>query len=155
MKLAEALALRADAKTRLAELHQRVIRNAKVQEGDEPGESPSSLLAQLEQAADDLTRLIRQINRTNSATALATTGDGPTLSDALAERDVLALRQAAYRDLAAAATVAHDRYSKSEIRFRSVVNVAEIQKRADDLARDRRELDTKIQEANWRVDLIE
>jgi hypothetical protein len=95
---------------------------------------------------------VQRINATNAATQLE---PGMTLSDALASRDALKSRHTIYSGLAEAAVVTQDRYSKSEVRFRSTVNVAEIQKRADSLAVECRIIDTKIQEANWRTDLRE
>lgn len=152
MKLAEALILRADAQKRIEQLKQRLLRNAKVQDGDKPAENPVELIAELDRIAADLTGLIQQINRTNAATTLA---DGATVSDALARRDVLAKQHAVYRDLAATATVDQTRYSRSEVKFVSTVDVAAIQRRADDLARRHRELDAAIQATNWSVDLLE
>jgi hypothetical protein len=35
------------------------------------------------------------------------------------------------------------------------IDVSAIQQRADDLAREHRDLDTRIQEANWRTDLVD
>lgn len=152
MKLAEALILRADSNKRSEQLKQRLLRNAKVQEGNQPSEDPQALIVELERVTDELQRLIQQINRTNSITFLE---ESTTLSDALAVRDILKLKHNVYQSLAQAAVVMQDRYSKSEVKFTSVVNVADIQKRADDLARQHRELDTKIQEANWRTDMLE
>jgi hypothetical protein len=152
MKLAEALILRADAQKRIEQVKVRLLRNAKVQEGDAPAENPRDLIQELEGVAAELTRLIRQINRTNTQTALA---DGTTVSDALALRDVLGKQYAVYRDLAATATVDQTRYSRSEVKFVSTVDVAAIQRRADDLARQHRELDATIQAANWATDLVE
>jgi hypothetical protein len=68
---------------------------------------------------------------------------------------VLAKQHAVYRDLAATATVDQTRYSRSEVKFVSTVDVAAIQRRADDLARRYRELDATIQATNWSVDLLE
>jgi hypothetical protein len=152
MKLAEALILRADCQKRMEQLKQRLLRSAKVQEGNEPAEEPKALLAELEKVSAELQGLIQRINRTNSATAF---GSGMVLADALAVRDVLKLKQAAYRDLAQAAVVTQDRFTKSEIKFRSTVNIAEVQKIADGLAVEHRELDARIQEANWRTELLE
>lgn len=152
MRLAEALILRADAQKRLDQLKQRLLRNAKVQEGDAPAENPVDLIAEVDRVATDLTRLIQQINRTNAASALT---DGTTVSDALARRDVLARLHAVYRDLAATATVDQTRYSRSEVKFVSTVDVAATQRRADDLARQHRELDAAIQATNWSLDLLE
>jgi hypothetical protein len=152
MKLAEALILRADYQKRLNELRFRLVRSAKVQEGDKPAENPQMLLAELERVAAELERLIQNINRTNSVSEL---GQDGTLTDALATRDLLRAKQDIYRDLASTATVTQGRVSRSEIKFQSTVDVAEVQKRADKLAVAHRELDTRIQEANWRLELIE
>jgi hypothetical protein len=152
MKLAEALVLRADYQKRLAQLKQRMLLNAKVQEGDQPAENPQALMDELERVAGELVTLIQQINRTNSVTELEA---GLTLSDALAVRDALRMRHTAYRELAQNATVTQTRYSRSEVRFESTVDIAAIQRRADQLAQDYRELDTRIQAANWLTDLVE
>jgi hypothetical protein len=152
MKLAEALILRADQHKRLEQLKQRLLTNAKVQEGDAPAEDPAALLAEFERIAEAFETSIRTINRTNTTTRL---DDSMTLTDALARRDVLRARHAAYRALAEAAVSTGGRYSRSEIKMVSTVNVADMQRRADELARAYRDLDTRIQEANWRVDLLE
>ena len=150
MKLAEALILRADTQKRIEQLKQRLLRNAKVQEGDKPAENPQALLAELEQATTDLTGLVQRINRTNSATEVEA---GQSLSDALAVRDTLALKHGIYKNLAAEGTVTQSRYSASEVKFSSTVDVAAIQREANDLAQQHRELDTKIQAINWQVEL--
>lgn len=152
MKLAEALILRADYQKRLEQLKQRLVRNAKVQEGDTPAENPQELLEEFERLAGDLQTLIQRINKTNARTEVE---PGVSLTDLLAVRDVLALKQPAYRDLAQAATITQDRYSKSEVKFKSTVSVAQTQKQADELAREYRELDSRVQEANWRTDLLD
>ena len=152
MKLAEALIRRADTQKRIEQLRHRLNRNAKVQEGDQPAEDPKALLNELEQATTQLTRLIQQINRTNAATEF---DSELTLSDALAVRDILKLKHSIYSSLATEATVTLSRYTKSEVKFYGTVEVAAIQQEANELARAHRELDTKIQEANWRVELME
>ncbi|MCE7895065.1 MAG: hypothetical protein DYH12_36055 [Sorangiineae bacterium PRO1] len=151
MKLAEALVQRADAQKRLEQLKQRLLRNAKVQEGDKPAEDPARLLTEFEAVAKEFTTLIQRINRTNAKAAFMKS----TLTDALAVRDVLRLRESAYRELAQAASITQGRATKSEVKFRSTVVVSRIQKEADALAREIRELDARIQEANWRIDLVD
>ncbi len=150
MKLAEALILRADAQKRIDQLKHRLLRNAKVQEGDQPAENPQALLAELEQVATDLTGLVQRINRTNAANEVEA---GQSLSDALAVRDTLATRHSIYKNLASEATVTQNRYSASEVKFSSTVDVATIQREANNLAQQHRELDTKIQALNWQVEL--
>ena len=151
-KLAEALILRADYQKRIDQLRQRAIRFAKVQEGDEPAENPAAIADEIERLATDLVVLIQRINRTNAATRL---DDEGTIADAIARRDGLRLRHNFYTGLAEAAVAKQDRFTKSEVRFISTVDVGATQRRADNLAREYRELDTRLQAANWQVDLLD
>ena len=152
MKLAEALIARAGAKRRMEELKVRITRNAKTQEGDAVAEEPMALIAEYERTATQMLDLIQRINATNASTALDET---MTIADAIARRDVLKMRQKVYSDLAAEATPTHSRYTRSEVRFVTTVAVADIQKQADTLAREGRELDARLQAANWMVDMKE
>lgn len=152
MKLAEALARRADIQTRVTEVRSRLTQVARVQEGEQPAEDPQELLGQLEQLIGELAPLIVRINRTNMATKL---GDGRSLMEALAERDALQLRYGALDAVADAAVQTISRYSRSEIKTVATVSVAALRKQTDEIARQRRELDTQVQAANWTVDLIE
>ena len=152
MKLAEALILRADCQKRIQQLETRLINNAMVQDGETPAENPSQLRSELEDISEQLLLLIKRINRTNS---LNQVDEGLTFSDALANRDILHLKHGIYRNLAQAATVTQTRHSKSEVKFNSTVDVKEIQEVASRLAQEHRQLDARIQEANWRVELLE
>jgi hypothetical protein len=152
MKLAEALILRADAQKRIEQLKQRLLSNAKVQEGDKPSENPADLINELEDLATELTSLIQKINRTNVNTFLE---PGVTIADALARRDILKLKHGLYRALAQEATITRGRFMRSEIKFISTVNVADVQQTADRLAKEHRELDAAIQAINWSTELIE
>ncbi len=101
MKLAEALIARADAQKRLAQLRSRISSSAKHQEGDDPSEDPNALIREAEDVASDLNVLIQRINRTNARTSF----DGTrTLTDALADRDVLLIRRKIYAEAAEAAS---------------------------------------------------
>lgn len=144
--------LRADCQKRIAELRRRLIDSAKVQEGEAPPEDPQPLLAEIEQVAAEMLSLIQRINRTNSATAFSA---GKTLTDALAERDVLYVRRKNFEDLAEASTVRQDRYSRSEVKFQSTFDVATVRRRMDDISKQARQLDMKIQELNWTTELVE
>ena len=150
MKLAEALVLRADGQKRIEQLQQRLIQNAKVQAGDQPAENPEILQQELEQLAQELVLLIQRINRTNSRTELEA---GMSIADALAARDVTKLKSDIYRNLAQAAIVKQDRQTKSEIKFQSTIQVAEVQRKADQLAKEHRQLDTRVQQANRQTEL--
>ncbi len=51
MKIAEALALRSDIQKHLEQLKQRLVKNARIQEGDTPAEDPVELQSELEKSA--------------------------------------------------------------------------------------------------------
>ncbi len=151
MKLAEALMERADRKRKLNELKDRIIRNAKFQEGDTPPEDPVILLDEYERVAFEFEELIIQINKTNNELCLA---DGMSMVDALAKRDLLKIKHTLYKSLALEATPKQDRYSKKEIKFISAVSVKDTQKTADVIAKEYRLLDSLIQQSNWNNDLV-
>jgi Family of unknown function (DUF6847) len=152
MKLAEALILRGDCQKRIAQLKSRLLTNAKVQEGDAPAESPQDLLAELERTSSELVDLIKRINKTNSTAVFS---GQRTISDALAERDVILMRHSVYRDLAQTAAFSQARLTRSEVKYISTIDVAEIQKRADEFSKNYRDLDARIQELNWQTELVE
>ena len=150
MKIGEALTLRSQLQTRFQLLRERLKASAMVQEGEQPPEEPSALLAELEGVATDLESLIARINKTNIATRLS---DGRTLTDALARRDHLGLLQSALHQVAETASAAQTRYGRAELRIVRTVDVGALRQRADELAKERRELDASIQEANWQTKL--
>lgn len=152
MKLAEALIKRADLQKRIEQLRARLSRNVKVQEGDAPAEDPDKLLDELENLISELEILIRRINKTNSKTQF---DDARTITDILAERDSLLLKRTIYGDIVETASIKQDRYTRSEVKFKSTINVSEIQKEIDSLSKQHRELDADIQRTNWNVDLID
>ena len=151
MKLAEALILRADCQKKVEQLRQRLVKVAKVQEGENASENPEVLLAELEENITQLTELIQKINCTNTQVELEV---GVTLCDSLARRDTLGLKRSVYSSLLEAASSPYNRYSRSEIKYVSTINIAEVQNRIDQLAKQYRELDTKIQAANWDTELV-
>jgi hypothetical protein len=152
MKLAEALVLRADLQKRIAQLRERLRQSALVQEGEQPPENPEQLLGELDQLLNQLGVMIARINRTNMQVHLP---EGEVLSDALARRDMLSLRYSIITALAEAAANRIERYGRSEIRKISTVDVAALRRQLDEIARQRRELDTSIQATNWTVDVVE
>jgi hypothetical protein len=155
MKLAEALAERADAQKRFEQLRSRVAASARFQEGEEPAEDAATLLVEAEAVLGRHEELIRRINRTNAAASL---DDEVTITDAIARRDVLRLRHALLASAADAASGRSDgayRQLRSELRQVSALPVGELRARADEVAKEHRELDTRIQKRNWEVDLVE
>ena len=149
MKLAEALNLRADLQQRVARMKERLSNNVKVQEGDEPAERPEALFAELEADLTQLEKLIVRINNTNRDTVW----EGRTLMELIAAKDVLSLHLSVLRDTLESANVRSDRFSRNEIKFVRTVDVSELQKRVDALSKEIRELDAKLQQANWTTEL--
>ena len=135
---------------RIASVKERLLDNAKVQEGDKPAETPTTLIKELNQLLVEMERLIRQINKTNAQTYT----DGISLSDMLAKRDVLGYKISILRSVLKEASCRTDRYSNTEIRILSTINISEQQKEVDNLSMQYRVLDTKIQGLNWTTELL-
>lgn len=152
MKLAEALILRTDYQKRIEQLKNRLVQNAKIQEGELPNEDPKELQKELTNLLSQLNRLIKSINRTNFQTAFE---ENQSLGDALTERELLGQERKIYSELLEQTSLRHDRYSRSEIKFVTTINVRETQNYVDELSRKYRLFDTKIQELNWRTNLVE
>lgn len=151
MKLAEALAERSDCQNRIEEIRKRLIRSARVQEGEQPAEDTAELLAEAERVYVRMLELVSAVNRTNSKT---TFDEKRSISDAIAERDVVGKRRDFLAGIADAASTRQDRYSKSEVRFVATVSIGKLQAEVDQLAKRYRELDTRLQELNWKAELI-
>lgn len=150
MKLASALSERADIQRRLSELSERLANNAKVQEGDSPAEDPQALLSEMDSMIARLETLIYRINMTNSKVG----SDGVSMTMLLARRDCMKKRLAMLRGFLDCASSKVERYSRAEIAVRSTVDVAALQKQADGISKQLRELDEKIQELNWTTELL-
>lgn len=154
MRVAEALALRADAQRRFEQLKARAQRSARYQEGEEPAEDAAALLREAEECLVELEDLMRRINHTNANTTL---GAG-TVTDALAARDVLHLRHSllsSVADAASGASSQRPRQLRSELREIAALPVDELRTTADATAKEARELDMQIQQRNWEVDVVD
>ncbi|NKF31261.1 DIP1984 family protein, partial [Pseudomonas sp. BGM005] len=128
--------------------------NARYQEGEEPAEDAAALLVEADADLARLRDLIRRINATNSRLDMGADG---TMTDALAARDVLRLRHSLLVDAAAAASGASTvfRQMRSELRQLAALPVADLRAQADAAAKELRELDNRIQQANWTHELEE
>jgi hypothetical protein len=150
MKLAEALLLRADLQKKLASLQARSQKFAVVQEGERPAEDPNDLLRQVEAVCGELQQLVFAINRANLQSTIKT---GQTLTESLARRDTLVLRHRAVQGVVDVCAKPPERYGVKEIRWVAAVDVAALQRQADELGKQIRELNAAIQEAGWQVEL--
>ena len=151
MKLAQALILRSDTQKRIEQLKVRLLSNAKTQENESPSEDPKLLLKELDKLTSELFTLICSINLTNSSAKF----DSMSLTEMIAKKDALVLKANVLREFATSASQKVDLYSNSEIKILSTVDVSALQKQVDVLSKEIRELEMKLQEANWAVDLVE
>ena len=149
MKLAEALAIRKDTQKRIEQLKSRILNNVRVQEGDEPSESPSELMKELDSCLNELQSLVYLINKTN----MHTVSDGKTLTQLMAEKDILGMRVNALRDVFNKASESQDRYSRSEIKMVTTIDIKPLGRQIDKLSKELRELDIKIEGLNFITDL--
>jgi len=152
LKLAETLLERKELLERLKVLRERLVADAKVQEGDRPSQEPEELLAEAEAQCRRLQELVVAINRANLRVCLP---DGRTLTEAIAERDVLRLWHGFLVAVADAAVPSRDRFGmgRQEIKYVATVDVAALRKRADEVAKACRDLDAEIQAVNWQAEL--
>jgi hypothetical protein len=158
MKLAEALAERADLDKKIAQLRERAKSAARYAEGEEPPESAFQLMTDTRTLLAHRMELIRRINLTNAETRLDR-GDGHVISmtGALALRDFLNAERNLLNEVADEASPGRDPYSRrrrTELAEKTDLPVAILRTEADNLSRRFRELDTQIQQANWNTELV-
>ena len=150
MKLAEALQERADLNRKIGQLTARLEANARVQDGEKPTEDPVSLLSELDACVARLEELTVRINKTNCQTVT----DGVTLTELIAKKDCLNLKIRSYRDFAQEARNLTSRALRTEIKIFSTVDIPPLQKKIDDMSKELRLTDNRLQQANWTVDLL-
>lgn len=150
MKLAEALSIRKDLQTRIEQLKVRIINNVRIQEGEQPAEEPTDLMKDLDSCLKQLEELIYRINVTNMH---AKSGD-KTLTQLMAERDVLTKRVQVLREVFNQASSSSERYSRSEIKYVTTIDVKAMGKQLDKLSSQLRTLDVEIQSINFATELM-
>ena len=150
MKLAESLSIRKDLQTRIEQLKVRIINNVRIQEGEQPAEDPTDLMKDLDSCLKQLEELIYRINVTNMH---AKSGD-KTLTQLMAERDVLTKRVQVMREVFNQASSSSERYSRSEIKYVTTIDVKAMGKQLDKLSSQLRTLDVEIQSINFATELM-
>ena len=151
MKLAEALSRRSALEEKINELKTRLGNNVKVQEGDTPFEDPSELIKELDRVLEEFHRIVFRINLTNTRTVF----EGRTLTDMLAERDMLKKKTRILSDTISLLTDRGNRYSRNEIKYVATVDPAELRRIYDATSSQLRRLDLRIQAIGWEADLVE
>lgn len=150
MKLAEALLLRRDLEAKLTALKQKILANALIQEGDTLETSMEDAMKEYKKTNEEFAQLVVKINKRNSTANLYDTDK--LIVEALEERESLR-RQ--YSLLNETIETANDirRYGRNEIRMVRTVDTKELTNQINDVSKKLRELDGKIQQTNWLVDL--
>ena len=149
--LTEALAIRKDTQKRIEQLKNRILNNVRVQEGDSPSEEPKELMKEMDACLNTLFALIFKINKTN----MNTISEGRTITEMMAERDILSMRITSLREIFNKASESQERYSRSEIKMVTTIDIKPLSKKIDDLSKQLRELDMKIQTLNFTTELME
>ena len=150
MKLAEALQERADLNRNIEQLRSRLINNVIVQENEKTAEDPDVLIKELDSSAERLEELIRRINHTNCATI----SEGKSITELIAARDTLKVKITVYKDIVSNASQTARRARMSEIKILSAVDVKKLQKKIDEMSKEFRVTDNRIQALNWSTELI-
>ena len=136
---------------RIEQLKVRLLNNTKVQEGDKPSEQPADLMKELDTCLVQLEEMIYRINATN----MKTVKDGRTLTEMMAERDVLGKRLQVLREVFDRASQSQDRYGRNEIRYVTTIDVPALRKQIDTYSQQLRKLDMEIQTLNFSTELEE
>ena len=150
MKLAEALSIRKELQTRIEQLKMRINNNVRIQEGEQPSEEPQELLKELDSCLKQLQDLIYRINVTN----MHAMSGKKTLTQLMAERDVLTKRVQVLREVFNQASSSSERYSRSEIKYVTTIDVKALGKQVDKLSSQLRTLDVEIQSINFATELM-
>ena len=151
MKLAEALQERADINHNIEQLKNRLNNNVLVQDGETTVEDPNKLKTELDNSIKRLQYLIARINQTNCETSI----DGESITELIAQKDALSLKINIYKETAFLASQLLYRARNSEIKIKSDISVTDWQSEIDKMSKELRLLDNKLQENNWKTELIE
>lgn len=150
MKLAEALLLRRDLNDRLFQLRNEIASSVLVQEGDTLDRSITELFKEYDEINQQYSGLVVAINRKNATASLA--DSALLLMEALEQREQLR-RKHALLTQALDETKAAPRMGRNEIRLVRTIDTKALTEQLNTTAKQLRELDGKIQQTNWLVDL--
>jgi Cu/Ag efflux protein CusF len=83
-----------------------------------------------------------------------TISEGKSITELIAARDALKVKIAVYKDIVSNASQTARRARMSEIKIISAVDVRKLQKKVDDMSKEFRVTDNKIQALNWSTELM-
>lgn len=151
MKLAEALQERAYLQQNIAQLKNRINACATVQEGETPAENPSELIKELNEKIDRLNTIISSVNKTNCETIV----EGKSITEWIAERDVLKIKIDCYIYMIEPIKNLNSRIrvSQTEIKIIGTLDVKQIQHEIDMMSKRLRLVENTIQQYNWLTEI--
>lgn len=151
MKLAEALSNRSDLQKHINMLNGRLKKSCTVTEGSTPPEDIKALLKELDSCLQQFQKLVYRINVTN----IQATIEGRRLTEIMAERDALQQRVKIYHDLIKTLMEGgRERWTSEENTIR-LLDVPTFRKEMDSYSKQLRQLNLKLQQTNWTIDLVE
>ena len=150
MKLAEALMERAQLREQMSRLSERLDRNSRVYEGEEPAEDPTRMLTELNTIVPRYEELVSAINTANANTVAS---NGETLARLIARRDALIAKAGILNGLIDSATQNEGYRAQNEPRRVPSVDVRSLRRESDGLSKEAREIDALIQATNWSTDI--
>ena len=77
------------------------------------------------------------------------------MTELIARKDALSLKLRVYKELVYSASQTAYRARNTEIKIKSAISVSDWQAQVDQMAKELRLLDNRLQESNWTTDLME
>lgn len=163
MLLAEALASRKAALTKISALESRIAAAATSYEGEDPEEDAGALLKELDALCDEFESLSTRINITNNDVTTKFDGREMSLMEAVALREGLLLRHRGMKRIADAIDSAQGkgrygyggRRTKDELKQVVHLSAAQLRKDSDAVAQQLERLNIVMQSVNWTTEVIE
>lgn len=149
MKIAEALLLKKEYQENISSLKERLYANVKIPVDDVIFEDSESLLEKMLKTEDKLKDLTIKLNHRNLN---AETSSGKLLADVIAERQTL-MSKKKHLDYIMHKVNREGYSSRSEGAMKVTLDLNNIQKEINKVAKEYRELNSELQAANWNIDL--
>lgn len=155
MKLGEALTVRARQAQKLHNLLGRIKANAISQEDAQPSEEPNALIDEYLAISGTHENLVALIQESNANTMVSFNGELLSLTALLQHREAMTRERNVLGIAAAAGSLSRDafRFTHSELKYVSRVNVPELRIREDAMTEMIRKIDARIQSVNWDTEI--
>ena len=150
MKLAEALINRKQLKDKIKTIENNLLQEIRVPEDENVEAEVNESMTVLNNTYFELEDINKRIHKTNYETIV----DGERLSDIILKRDIIKSKHFSKNGILIRAKT-RERYTADDIKYKVTINVLDLKQEVNQLAAKFREFDVKIQQENWKVDLME